>query len=196
MKLNSNIKIKGAHVLLIPYEKHHVPKYHQWMKSTELQELTASEPLTLEQEFDMQKSWREDEDKCTFIILHREKFEETNEEIASMIGDTNIFIADKEAERGEIEIMIAETWARGQKLGWQAVILMLMYGIQHIGLKIYEAKISLSNNISIQMFKKLGFVEISLSEVFQEVTLERHVTDEWKIWLQKQCEFKIEKYKN
>lgn len=113
-----------------------------------------------------------------------------------MIGDTNIFIADKEAERGEIEIMIAETWARGQKLGWQAVILMLMYGIQHIGLKIYEAKISLSNNISIQMFKKLGFVERSLSEVFQEVTLERHVTDEWKIWLQKQCEFKIEKYKN
>lgn len=32
------------------------------MKSPELQQLTASEPLTLEQEFDMQRSWREDDD--------------------------------------------------------------------------------------------------------------------------------------
>lgn len=39
------------------------------MKSTELQELTASEPLTLEQEFDMQKSWREDEDSNILFLL-------------------------------------------------------------------------------------------------------------------------------
>lgn len=32
------------------------------MKSPELQQLTASEPLTLEQEYDMQRSWREDND--------------------------------------------------------------------------------------------------------------------------------------
>ena len=32
------------------------------MKSKELQELTASEPLTLEEEYEMQKSWREDDD--------------------------------------------------------------------------------------------------------------------------------------
>lgn len=37
-------------------------RYHEWMKSPELQQLTASEPLTLEQEYDMQKSWREDDD--------------------------------------------------------------------------------------------------------------------------------------
>lgn len=32
------------------------------MKSEELRRLTASEPLTLEQEYAMQRSWREDAD--------------------------------------------------------------------------------------------------------------------------------------
>ena len=32
------------------------------MASPELQKLTASEPLTLEEEYDMQRSWREDND--------------------------------------------------------------------------------------------------------------------------------------
>jgi hypothetical protein len=35
------------------------------------QETTASEPLSLEEEHAMQRSWREDADKCTFIILDR-----------------------------------------------------------------------------------------------------------------------------
>ena len=37
-------------------------RYHEWMKSEELQRLTASEPLTLDEEYKMQKSWFEDED--------------------------------------------------------------------------------------------------------------------------------------
>ncbi|XP_028164502.1 N-acetyltransferase 9-like protein isoform X1 [Ostrinia furnacalis] len=194
MKFNSNTKIVGTNVLLVPYEKHHVPKYHTWMTNKELQKLTASEPLTLEQEYEMQKSWREDDDKCTFIVLHREKFNETNDEVESMIGDTNIFITDEAEGVGEIEIMIAEDWARRQKLGWQTVVLMLLYGIQHIHLSTFEAKISLSNEISIQMFKKLGFVEKSVSDVFQEVTFEKPVDDDWRAWLLAQCVFEIQAY--
>lgn len=37
-------------------------RYHEWMKSEELQQLTASEPLTLDEEYKMQKSWFEDDD--------------------------------------------------------------------------------------------------------------------------------------
>ena len=32
MKINWTTKIEGSSVTLIPYCKHHVPKYHQWMK--------------------------------------------------------------------------------------------------------------------------------------------------------------------
>ncbi|CAB3220939.1 unnamed protein product [Arctia plantaginis] len=191
MKLNSNTEIVGHNILLVPYRENHVPKYHEWMKSEDLQKLTASEPLTLDEEFEMQKSWREDEDKCTFIILDKSIYDQINNEIESMIGDTNIFIVDQEYAIGEIEIMIAEPSARGKKLGWEAVILMLLYGIQYIQLKVFEAKISLSNEISINMFKKLGFQEKSRSEIFQEITLEKEVSMEWIEWLSKEVQYKI-----
>ncbi|XP_049888078.1 alpha/beta-tubulin-N-acetyltransferase 9 isoform X1 [Pectinophora gossypiella] len=192
MKLNSNTEIIGQKVMLVPYRDYHVPKYHIWMKSEELQKLTASEPLTLDEEYEMQKSWREDEDKCTFIILDKCHYEQESDEIESMIGDTNIFIVDRELEIGEIEIMLAEETARGKKLGWEAVILMLLYGIKHIHLKMFEAKISFSNEISITMFKKLGFEEKSRSDVFQEVTLQKKVTEEWIEWLSKHYQYEIQ----
>ena len=34
-------------------------------------EMTASEPLTIEEEYEMQQSWLEDPTKCTFIVLDR-----------------------------------------------------------------------------------------------------------------------------
>ncbi|XP_072339095.1 alpha/beta-tubulin-N-acetyltransferase 9 isoform X5 [Scyliorhinus torazame] len=66
MRLNDEVELRGRVVVLVPYKVTHVPRYHQWMQSEELQKLTASEPLTLEQEYQMQRSWREDADKPSY----------------------------------------------------------------------------------------------------------------------------------
>ncbi|XP_044156159.1 N-acetyltransferase 9 isoform X2 [Bufo gargarizans] len=109
MRVNEDTALRGHRVLLVPYEPHHVPRYHEWMKSEELQKLTASEPLTLEQEYDMQRSWREDNDKCTFIILDRERWDQGSPEDQCMVGDVNLFMVDPEnPSLAEMEIMIAD----------------------------------------------------------------------------------------
>jgi RimJ/RimL family protein N-acetyltransferase len=55
--------------------------------------------------------------------------------------------------------MIAEPSARGQKLGWESICLMLRYGFEHLSIETFEAKIKMDNLSSIAMFQKLKFVE-------------------------------------
>lgn len=162
MRLNENTCIVGKAVVLVPYKEYHVTKYHDWMKSEELQHLTASEPLSLEEEYEMQKSWHTDDNKCTFIVLDKAKFDDSGDEINAMIGDTNLFISDESHHNAEAEIMIAERNARGKKHGWEAMLLMLRYGVEELNIKVYEAKIKFDNTASIKMFSKIGFFEVHL----------------------------------
>ena len=70
MLQNWTIKICGSNVILVPYTEKHVTKYHGWMKDPELQHLTGSEPLSLEEEYQMQKTWRDSTDKVTSNITN------------------------------------------------------------------------------------------------------------------------------
>ena len=121
------------------------------MQNEEIQELTASLPLTIEEEYRMQQTWLNDQDKCTFIILSRELFEQTHDEIgtgsgrmttivlirirlslASMIGDVNLFFNDQDDPHcGEIEIMIAEPSARQKGFAIETLQTFLRYGKEH-----------------------------------------------------------------
>nr|XP_005584934.1 PREDICTED: N-acetyltransferase 9 isoform X4 [Macaca fascicularis] len=176
MRLNQNTMLLGKKVVLVPYTSEHVPRYHEWMKSEELQRLTASEPLTLEQEYAMQRSWREDADKCTFIVLDAEKWQAQPgaTEESCMVGDVNLFLTDLEDPTlGEIEVMIA--------------------GMTTLGLTKFEAKIGQENEPSIRMFQKLHFEQVAASSVFQEVTLRLTVSESEHQWLLEQTSHVEEK---
>ncbi|XP_041342479.1 N-acetyltransferase 9 isoform X3 [Pyrgilauda ruficollis] len=176
------------------------------MQSEELQRLTASEPLSLEQEYEMQRSWRDDADsehlgcfpreggsECTFIVLDSARWPGQAEE-SSMVGDVNLFLTNAEDPTvGEIEIMIAEPSCRGRGFGKEATLLMMAYGVRKLGITKFEAKIGQENEASICMFKKLHFKEVAVNSIFQEVTLRLDVSDQERQWLLEQTNHVEEK---
>ncbi|UJR15881.1 hypothetical protein I4U23_002806 [Adineta vaga] len=151
------------------------------MENEEVRELTASLPLTIEEEYEMQQTWLNDQDKCTFIILSNERFDQTHNEIESMIGDVNLFLNDSDdIHCGEIEIMIADETARQKGYGMETLYTFLRYATEMLNITRFIVKIGLKNLPSIALFtKKLQFQTIQTSEVFQEVTMERHVNEEF-----------------
>ena len=196
MKINQTTKITGDKVILVPYRKHHVLKYHDWMSLPEIKKLTASEPLTIEEEYQMQSNWQLDEDKLTFIVLRRDLYESfksdednTGKEIFSMIGDVNVFISeedDDERDRfkksAELEIMIPDVSNRGHGYGTESVNLMIDYCVKNIdNISDFIVKINEENVASIKMFEKLGFIKYKYVKVFQEQCLKLKVNEDMKL---------------
>lgn len=127
MKLNYETSLVGEKVILVPYRPEHVSNYHEWMKDPALLEATGSEPLTYEEEVEMQQGWHLDENKCTFIVHAREEcgyvrngeFESTGTQteksnatntsfrvennLDAMIGDVNLFLSEINDDDDEID---------------------------------------------------------------------------------------------
>lgn len=64
------VSLEGEKVILVPYMEAHVPKYHEWMQDPSLLQATASEPLSLEQEYQMQLSWSRDPNSTLSLSPH------------------------------------------------------------------------------------------------------------------------------
>ncbi|KAI8872183.1 n-acetyltransferase 9-like protein [Ramicandelaber brevisporus] len=194
MKANENVLVIGSRLVLCPYEKEHVPRYHEWMQDEDLLEASGSEPLSLEEEFAMQQTWRTDEDKCTFIVHSQphgvdcsktDGFSPSEVEqlldVKNMIGDINLFISEMDNEdasnvkekrmQAEINVMIAERDYRGRGLGKEAVTLMMEYAVRHLDIHHFFVCINDDNVDSIRMFTKMGFTQTGHSEVFKQTTL-------------------------
>eukprot|EP00761_Pharyngomonas_kirbyi_P001880 gb/GECH01001884.1/.p1 GENE.gb/GECH01001884.1/~~gb/GECH01001884.1/.p1 ORF type:complete len:214 (+),score=64.10 gb/GECH01001884.1/:1-642(+) len=175
MKENENTVINGNNVICVPYKPKHVIKYHQWMKDSYLQEMTCSEPLSLEQEYEMQKSWHKDNEKCTFILIDKSIQSESPSNYTKaeegMCGDVNLFISlEEESEHkkiGEIEVMVAEEQSRGKGIGTEAILLMMRYALEYLNIQYFTAKILENNHKSLYLFReKLLFNEIEYVSYF------------------------------
>ncbi|RSL92732.1 hypothetical protein CEP52_013648 [Fusarium oligoseptatum] len=158
------------------------------MQDPDIQEATASEPMTLEEEYENQQSWRTSSDKLTFIVCA------PLEEVTSIIkagtadadelmrGDINFFLHPYEANEeeeaiaqeknwltGEVDVMIASPSHRGRGFGRAAVQALLTYLRRHMSemlaeygggeLKGLMVKIKESNKGSRALFDKMGFVQ-------------------------------------
>lgn len=177
MKLNEDTVISDLRtsVVLVPYVEKHVARYHTWMQDPKLLELTASEPLTLEEEHENMKSWQEDPSKLTFILI------DSSISPNYIIGDVNLYLL-KDDEMGcaaaELEVMIAEQKSRRKGLAKRALLMMLAFAYTHLNIKMFVAKILMSNMPSIDLFvKKLDFVEFRRVNAFNEIHFQRSVDD-------------------
>ena len=154
-------------------------------------ELTASEPLTLDEEYEMQKTWYNDPSKLTFIILAKHLNDDDNDinnnndnnnnnnnkdnnaEINHMVGDVNLFLHDTDDKyNAEIEIMIADSNYRNKGFATESLNLIMFYGFNNLGIRRFFAKISETNTESIRLFEKLGYLRINYSEVWKEIEYE------------------------
>jgi RimJ/RimL family protein N-acetyltransferase len=90
-----------------PYPFPLVQSYAYYIQ--EIQKATASEPLTLEEEHNMQQSWRLDHDKLTFIVCHAPAMQNKGTPTApikrcvhdapdKMIGDVNLFLYEDDSD--------------------------------------------------------------------------------------------------
>ncbi|KAF4324428.1 hypothetical protein BBO99_00001609 [Phytophthora kernoviae] len=128
----------------------------------------------------MQQSWREDNKKCTFIVLASAESDGkpgssyVNESaLDRMAGDVNLFFNDYDDPHAcEIEVMIAEEKYRRKGFAKEAVKLMMAYAASKLNVTRFFCKINDTNDASLQLFNTLGYVKCNYVEAFRQVEME------------------------
>ncbi|KAA8495223.1 N-acetyltransferase 9 [Porphyridium purpureum] len=179
MRDNENVVLEpcsadAPRMLLVPYKPEHVQVYHDWMADERIRELTCSERLTLEEEYENQVSWHKDSKKCTFIVMDADvQFEQPR-----MVGDVNIFTSLEETDNGqqalvaEVEVMIAEPASLRKGLATWALRGMMAYFLSiRPDTARFVAKVLDENGASLSLFARLGFTEFRRLPVFDEIHL-------------------------
>ena len=159
---------------LVPYGGEFVEAYNAAMQSDELQALTGSEPLSLEEEREMQQRWSSEDGMLCLIV--------EDAETKCFVGDVNAHWTEQ-FEEGveepelllEVDVMICDPQHRRQGHAGRALQLLFQLLAELDALKgaMLVAKIKLGNEASMGLFRKLGFEQTSVSEVFQEATFVR-----------------------
>lgn len=143
--------------------------------------MTCTEPYSLEQEYEYQKEWNDDETKYIFIILDKTLSD------LPMAGDINLFITQniynnnhRNEQMAELNIMIAEEKSRRKGLALETLQIIIKWALEKLEIKTFVAKIQHDNYGSIKLFKKLGFIQYEYIEAFKEYTFTLTLKDDIK----------------
>lgn len=188
MRINWHERIETNDIILRPYRRAFVSTYHSWMLDPWLRETTASDEMTMVEEYAAQRGWRDDEGKLTFIFF--------NAKTMVMAGDVNLFLldavsADSEYWGGEgggggeehslpppvtfeVMVMVGDALERRKGFAGAAVRAIARYAYERLGARRLVAKIGASNTNSRALFARLGFKQIKIVPAFDEV---HYITD-------------------
>jgi RimJ/RimL family protein N-acetyltransferase len=173
MRQNDGVTIEGKTCSLVPYIREHVAEYHSWfVEDPELLELTCSELLSIDEEYENCDSWRNDPNKLTFLLRDSARS-------GILCGDINCFLAEYDPDEfdapgegvtGEINLMVALQASRGKGIASEALSLLEDY-VRTISpsTRLFIAKITLGNTKSIGLFEKSGYRVHKRVECFNEV---------------------------
>lgn len=185
---NRSVALAGCRLRLVPYLPHHVDKYHEWMCDPEVLAMTASEPLSLDEERENQVSWLDASDKLTFILLAPATPPKlaateaspmwTQRSTYEMIGDCNAFVGGQDPDLAEVEVSISDPAYRRLGYATEAIRLLMCYVAERVGITRFVAKILNSNPGSQTMFTNtLGFTLDKVVAVFDETHYVRELAD-------------------
>lgn len=178
MRANADLVLAcpaAPRVALVPYTRAAVPTYHVWMEDAALRAATASERLTLADEYAMCDAWAGDDDKLTFLIVVGQGGSGHGDSSSpsprfTPVGDVNLFFNDPDGDRSiaELEVMVAVPSARRGGVASTAIALMLAWAADAVGVRRVVAKVGCDNAPSLAMFRRLGFDDVGGSAVFNE----------------------------
>ena len=146
------IFIRGAQIDLLVKNKEHIKIYHKWVNNPIVRKYLSvfvPEPLEV-----MKKEWfpdSKDDKNIWFEIWHKE------DQIP--IGMVGLFDVNYIYRRAEIGIFIGEIEYWGKGLGTEAIDMMLDYGFTTLNFCKILACVNVTNTQSLEMCKKIGFVE-------------------------------------
>jgi len=161
------------------------------MQNPDLLELTASEPLSLKEEYEMQKSWHLDAEKLTFLLIDRQN--------GKLCGDVNLFIQPDFDDLGlkiaELEVMVAEQESRRKGIALEALKILMLYAVNRLDMNLFVVHILKDNLKSKVLFEeKLAFHVEQFQEWSGEWILNKRVHDDWINQLHSELGYLEEKF--
>jgi RimJ/RimL family protein N-acetyltransferase len=162
----------------------------------------------------MQQSWRNDEDKLTFIsCLPQSSLDAAceagvSDSASRMLGDVNLFLTTDDDDNiiGELELMIAVSASQGKGHGRSSLLAFLSYIGRHgdeianeyrpgcnSRIEYLHVRIGEDNERSLKLFQSLGFTKVSeTANYFGENEL--RMEGSWPAKVKALCLEKIQQY--